>query len=301
MALIANEQISRRWWLRQAGAMATVFSLRGAAYGLQGPGGSGAQQTRRWAWLSDTHIPEDAANEYRGFRPVDNLEKVTPQVLHAKPSGMLINGDVARLRGLPGDYARLKTMLAPVMQQMPVGMVMGNHDDRVEFAKVFKPTGTLQEIKNKLITVIEEPPVRFILLDSLVRPNETPGFLGKAQRTWLSSYLEENRNMPTFIFVHHTLDDEDGALLDADRMLRLLLPHRHVKAVIYGHSHRYQYDRVMDLHLINLPAVGYNFNDAQPVGWVEATLTARGGDLRLHAIAGNRANDGKITSLEWRG
>jgi hypothetical protein len=34
---------------------------------------------------------------------------------------------------------------------------------------------------------------------------------------------------------------------------------------------------------------------------VEAALTARGGDLRLHAIAGNRANDGKITSLEWRG
>jgi hypothetical protein len=54
------------------------------------------------------------------------------------------------------------------------------------------------------------------------------------------------------------------------------------------------------MHLINLPAVGYNFNDGEPVGWVEASFTAEGGDFRLRAIGGNTEQDGKRVSLRWR-
>jgi hypothetical protein len=36
------------------------------------------------ALLSDTHIPADPANEYRGFRPVDNLRQIVPQVSIAR-------------------------------------------------------------------------------------------------------------------------------------------------------------------------------------------------------------------------
>ncbi len=50
-------------------------------------------------------------------------------------------------------------------------------------------------------------------------------------------------------------------------------------------------------HIINLPAVGYNFSDAEPVGWAQANLTAKGGDFTLHAIAGNKDKDGSVTKL----
>jgi 3',5'-cyclic-AMP phosphodiesterase len=48
-----------------------------------------------------------------------------------------------------------------------------------------------------------------------------------------------------------------------------------------------------------LPAVGYNFRDQDPVGWVEADFTTAGVDLTLHASAGNRSEDGKRQFLEW--
>jgi hypothetical protein len=38
-----------------------------------------------WALLSDTHIPADTANVYRGFKPHDNLKKIIPEVVDAKP------------------------------------------------------------------------------------------------------------------------------------------------------------------------------------------------------------------------
>ena len=72
------------------------------------------------------------------------------------------------------------------------------------------------------------------------------------------------------LFIHHQLDDGDGSLVDSDRLLAIVTPHRKVKAVIYGHTHRYRYDAVSGIHLINLPAVGYNFADQEPVGWVDS-------------------------------
>ncbi|MCZ2154763.1 MAG: hypothetical protein LC114_12820, partial [Bryobacterales bacterium] len=94
--------------------------------------------------------------------------------------------------------------------------------------------------------------------------------------------------------------DRDGDLLDTDRLLSILTVNRNVKALIYGHSHSYSYDQVKGMHLINVPAIGYNFNDAEPVGWVHAEFGADGADFRLNAFGGNRASDGKVTSLQWR-
>ena len=36
---------------------------------------------------------------------------------------------------------------------------------------------------------VDAGPVRFLILDSLMLTNETPGLLGKAQRTWLENHL----------------------------------------------------------------------------------------------------------------
>jgi len=41
-------------------------------------------------------------------------------------------------------------------------------------------------------------------------------------------------------------------------------------------------------------------NKQQPVGWVAASFRLDGVDLTLHAIGGNRKEDGKTTSIEWK-
>jgi hypothetical protein len=99
--------------------------------------------------------------------------------------------------------------------------------------------------------------------------------------------------------VHHTLGEFDGELLDAPRLLEIAEENRQVKAIFFGHSHDWNITRRGRLHLVNLPAVGYNFRDEEPVGWVEARFHAKGADLKLRALAGNRAEDGQVTPLAW--
>lgn len=259
----------------------------------------GQVKEARCALLSDTHISENPAEAYRGFTIHENLTKVAAQVLKADVQSMVIDGDLARLKGLPGDYQALRAAVEPVAAKMPVAMALGNHDDRRNFLAAFK-----QDFKsplvNRHILVLDRLPVRLVILDSLMATDFVPGFLGKAQRTWVAQFLASSDNTPVIFFVHHPPDDADGDLLDSDRLLRILTPARKVKALVYGHSHAYRYDVVDGLHLINVPSVGYNFNDQEPVGWVETRLSKDGGDFTLRAIGGNTEQDRKTRSLGWR-
>lgn len=278
-------------------SLPTRRSFLAASAGAAWPADS---PTVRWAFLSDTHIAASPADEYRGFNPYNNLRKVVEEVLAWAPAGVIIDGDLARLEGLPGDYHNLKSLLAPLAERVPMAMALGNHDHRENFLTVFRDDpGERHYVKGKYILSLEAGPVRFLLLDSLIRANYTPGLLGKAQRDWLTEFLRTAAPKPTVVFVHHTLDDGDNSLLDVLWLFRILERHRMVKAVVYGHSHVYSHGAWGDIQLVNLPAVGYNFWDRSPVGWVEATLTLNGADLRLRALGGNMEDNGKVTSIRW--
>jgi len=272
---------------------ATVLPVAGALVRAAAP-------LERWAFLSDTHVPSHPTAEYRGFRPYENTMKVVAQLHQAKPDGALICGDLARLEGQLGDYENLKALLDPLATEVPIAYVLGNHDHRKNFLRVFPRHEGAQQVKDKHVVVLETPTVRFILLDSLFLVNQVAGLLGKAQRLWLAQFLANASARPTLLFVHHTLDDGDGALLDAPRLFDIVQPARMVKAIIYGHSHAYGFRKEGDLDLINIPAVGYNFSDNHPVGWIEARVTREGGEFTLHAIGGDRSRNGETTKLRWR-
>ncbi len=280
-----------------------LITSAGAATLAQSATQARAQAKRvRWAFFSDTHVAADRANTYRGFRPYDQLAKVAPAVAASGVEGAVIDGDLARLTGEPGDYQNLVQLLAPVSAKMPIAMALGNHDHRKNFHAAFaKQPGDAQKVGDRQVLAVPAGPVRLLVLDSLMMPDFTPGLLGKEQRTWLERYLGASDDTPTLVFVHHTPGDNDGELLDAERLLRILKPSRKVKALIYGHSHRYRFDVVDGLHCINLPAVGYNFADSEPTGWTEVELSEEGADFKLHAIGGNLDGDGKTTSIQWRG
>ncbi len=252
------------------------------------------------ALFSDTHISEDKNDHPHDFYPYQNLQKVISEVSKSNVQSAIITGDLARLEGKPGDYANFKGLIDPLAAEMPIALVMGNHDRRNAFFKVFpKTTGQRQDISNRFVNILEYPEMRFILLDSLDKcPSH--GFLGKAQRDWLSSYLDEHDDKPVILYVHHTFKDFDGDLIDGDRLFRIIEPKKHVKAIIYGHSHSYNFTMHKDIHMINLPATGYNFRPSEPIGWVEATFTPKEGIFKLHAVGGNMDNNGKKTKVRWR-
>lgn len=277
----------------------------GALVTLETAGSSGSESngkgSTRWALLSDTHIPADVNNKYRGFFPYQNLQKIVPDIIQAAPDAVTITGDLARLSGEPGDYVNLKKLLSPVAEKTPVFMALGNHDNRENFVKAFDNIpGDKQSVRGKHVVVINKTPIRLIILDSLLYVNKAPGLLGKAQRQWLESYLKKSDDTPTILCFHHTLGDNDGDLLDVLRLFDIIKTVRKVKALVFGHSHVYGFSQFEGVHLINLPAVGYNFSDAQPVGWLEAHLRSEGGDFILHASGGNKDKHGSVKKLIWR-
>jgi 3',5'-cyclic AMP phosphodiesterase CpdA len=292
------EPIDRKSFLGGAARMACAGALTQVAPAALAV--DGAADQAHIALLSDTHIPADSNNAYRGFQPVANLRQVIPQLVAARPEAVIINGDAARLKGTRDDYAALKTLLAPVATQAPIYIGLGNHDDRRNFFGIFSDAGTQDApVSGKHVAIFERGPIRFVVLDSLLYVDKVAGLLGKAQRSWLAEFLETSDDRPHVLFVHHTLGDGDGDLLDVDRLFAIIGKHRKVKALFYGHSHRYAQERRGHIHLINLPAVGYNFNDTQPVGWIDARFSREGCAMVLHAIGGNRDGDGETTSISW--
>src|SRR5206468_3292847 len=126
----------------------------------------------------------------------------------------------------------IKNLLSPMAAQRPIYLALGNHDDRANFLKTFdKSAGTRQSVQDKFVLLIEQPVVRVIMLDSLLYPTKTAGLLGKPQRQWLGKYLENSDGRPTVLFIHHTLSDGDGDLLDVDRLFEVIRPHKKVKAI----------------------------------------------------------------------
>jgi 3',5'-cyclic AMP phosphodiesterase CpdA len=245
-------------------------------------------------------VAADLKTEYRKFVPADNLKRALEQVMETYPRAAYVNGDIARLTGESEDYLAVKGLLEPLAAQSPIYLGLGNHDDREKFHKVFSPPANAEQVKDRHVLVVEEPFLRVILLDSLLYVNKVPGLLGKAQRDWLDRRLANADGRPTILFVHHTLGDGDGELLDADALLRIVRPYAKVKAIFYGHSHQYSYREHHGIHLVNLPALGYNFADSEPVGWVDGVFAPNGVKLTLRALGGNTAENGQTRALNWR-
>ena len=168
MAEIFYKSMNRRNFIKTSlAALGTVAALNaGCAPGLKRT----QYQAARWALLSDTHIPEDVNNNYRGFYPYQNLQKAVPDIISALPDGIAITGDLARLSGQPGDYANLKELIEPIAEKRPVFMALGNHDNRDNFVKVFDNVpGEKQPVQGKhVVEILGTDPVFLVDIDPLV-------------------------------------------------------------------------------------------------------------------------------------
>jgi len=296
-----HQPIDRRQFLSTAMLAGAVVVMPGCRTSPSGSSSS-AENEIHLALLSDTHVGGDRerARDPRGFDPWVNLERVASDIAARSPRGVILNGDAASREGLPEDYRELKALLEPLSRVTPVYIGFGNHDHRENFKATFTSTAGLDAgVANHQVLIVEEPFMRFIVLDSLHYVNKSAGLLGEHQRAWLGDYLKTHPEKPVILFVHHTLGDGDGDLLDADRLFAIIRPHRQVKAIFYGHSHAWGVTERQGVKLINLPALGYNFWEGEPVGWIDARFRRDGVDLTLHAIAGNRTRDGQTARIVW--
>lgn len=287
-----------------------LVGVAAAAGGLALPLRAGAQDAASaapWlALLSDVHIAADPAATARGQRMADNFRAAVAGVLGqgSKPNAVVIDGDLALKEGLEGDYRTLLDRLAPIRDAgVPLHLALGNHDDRGPFRRAFadaaRPAGDAL-VEGRHLTVVEDAAgLRLVVLDSLITPNAVPGRLDPDQRGWLARTLDARPDAATVVFVHHNPAVGNlGALLDAQELLDLVDPRRQVKAVVFGHTHVWDVADRNGLYLVNLPAVAYPFDAAQPIGWCRLTPNAAGATLDLMPLA--QAAPRETRTLRWR-
>ncbi len=265
-------------------------------------------EASRWALLSDTHIGPKEDSIARETNMADHLRVSVKEVLTAKGSlaGVFINGDCALKAGLPEEYATFTSLVRPLTEAgLPLHMTLGNHDDRANFWKALKVADeAARPVQSKHVSVIKAKQVNWFLLDSLDVVDKSPGKLEQAQRDWLAKSLDEHKDKPALVMVHHNphLDPTkpNGTLQDTAELFEVLLPRKQVKALFFGHSHKWDLKEKDGLHLVNLPAIAYAFAKDQPTGWVDCQLKPGGATLELRAHNDQHPAHGKKTELKWR-
>ncbi|WP_165248350.1 metallophosphoesterase family protein [Paludisphaera soli] len=265
------------------------------------------------ALLADTHISHDPGMVVgEAYNPSDNLRAAVVDVLSRPrpPVAVVVAGDLAIKDGREGDYRQFLSLVQPLRDRgVPVHLILGNHDDRENFRKVVADPGAARPgtVEDRCVGVVEAAGMRLVLLDSLDVVNLAPGLLGDPQRAWLAKALDAEPDAATLVLVHHNPAADSlaslKALADTDLLMEILRPRKQVKALVFGHTHAWRRGLDDGLHLVNLPAVAYPFDEPQPLGWcrLESHQDGRGATIELRCIGGDRSKHGERAELAWRG
>lgn len=189
--------------------------------------------------LSDIHMAP-AGERVVGFDPAARLAAVVEAVNaeHADAALCIVSGDLAD-RGDEVSYRRLAPLLAGLVP--PVRLMLGNHDRREPFRRVFPEApddgaGFVQE-------ATDLGALRLVLLDTLDEAAPSAGRLGSARLAWLEKALAARPDAATLVFLHHPpfplgIDYFNAMLLeDGDRLEALLDRHPQVIHTAFGHVH----------------------------------------------------------------
>jgi Icc protein len=239
-----------------------------------------------------------------------NLKAVVGEVaaLDPRPVGVLVDGDPAYKAGNPGDYQALADLVRPLRQAgLPLHLGLGNHDHRDHFLEAFAGAGPQERpVEGKHVLIVELERANLFLLDSLEPKVGVGGQCGEKQRQWLADALDAWPKKPALVFGHHNLQwkpDEAGkfnGLSDATDLWPLLAKRPQVKAYVFGHTHTWRLETKDDIHLINLPAIGYPFAREQLIGWLDVRLQEKGAVLEVRGLDTKHTDNGKKVELTWR-
>ncbi len=209
----------------------------------------------RFVHLTDTHVMAGGRWRPRGgdfeFDTAASLARVVSAIAALDPAPVfaVLGGDLAspdllsRDRTLGADdyepsYRLLRDLLAPL--PCPSHFIMGNHDNREAFARVFGDAAHGPSAPRP--ASFSADGWRFVLLDSL-DPGQASGALDAAQLAWLESDLAAHRGTPTVAFVHHHPWPVNHRWIDTmmlregDALTSRLRAHGNVAALICGHVH----------------------------------------------------------------
>jgi 3',5'-cyclic AMP phosphodiesterase CpdA len=265
-----------------------------------------------WVFLSDTHVPgnpDTSASREKDskgilYNPNEHFAAARTEVLALadKPRGVIVTGDFAYLQGKPEDYQQLASQVVPYNEAgIPVHVAFGNHDNLDNFFGTFTQFKKENSpVLDKHVSVLESPNCNLFILDALYDNDFGAGFFGTAQLRWLRKELNARKDKPAILFAHHNLEHNTGSLIDSEQFWSIIKPQKQVKAYVYGHTHVYRQSVRDDVHLINLPALGWEFQQGkQPLGWSDVLLSESGIQLTLHTVNKAHPKNNDVRQFTW--
>ena len=213
--------------------------------------------------ISDTHLVADTSLESYGVNPYENLERIITRISHLDPPPVFVmfTGDLISDDD-PQSYRHLK-LLADRLPS-PVYFGMGNHDLRRPFRHVV--LGEESPGSEPHYYAFDAAGYRFVVLDSLVE-EQVAGELDATQLAWLDATLTDSPQQPTVVFMHHPPVPTGVDWLDAhafgngDDLLGILIKHRQVQRVFFGHVHMPIQITERGVQFSSVPSSAYQFGD----------------------------------------
>lgn len=244
--------------------------------------------------VSDLHILGEEGRRQHGADTAAILRQAVPVMNALQPDFIVASGDLISDES-EESYRRLEALLTPV--KAPVHFLVGNHDDRAAFRRVFRPEGPASA--EPICEAFERGGVRFLLLDSVL-PGKAEGRLAGDQLAWLEAELAAHPDRPAWLFLHHHPLPIYIRWLDAlglqnpEEFLAVLARHPQVEAVCYGHVHQVRRWRYRGVLFQSVPALAFQISPVNqdpeitldPPGFRRVEI--RGGERRhwLHFLDG---------------
>jgi len=176
---------------------------------------------------------------------------------HADSDLCVLLGDLAD-HGAEPAYRQLESRLNAL--NVPVRVLIGNHDDRDTFRAVFPDLHADQD--GFVHSVLDTAMGRLIFLDTFEH-DYANGHMCEKRLAWLNERLIEAADRAVYIFMHHP-PFEIGMRVDGINMRdpaafrACLQSHGDIRQIVAGHTHRTCSGVWQGLPFINVGAVHYN-------------------------------------------
>jgi Icc protein len=188
------------------------------------------------AQVTDIHLFANTSKKLLGLSTaksfhavLDRLQELLPQ-----PDVLLLTGDLSQ-DGKLESYQRLQELLKPL--GIPTYWLPGNHDRPLVMEQVLNQAPISPQKS------FEAGGWQFLLLNSAVREC-VHGQLSPEILDWLDLQLQQNRQRPTVIGLHHppflvNSNWLDGSTLqNSEVLLETIDRHPQVRLVVFGHVHQ---------------------------------------------------------------
>jgi 3',5'-cyclic AMP phosphodiesterase CpdA len=188
--------------------------------------------------LSDTHILSDKNSKLFGINTYIMLEKALKSIKenHLDADFLVITGDLTQ-DGEYKSFLNLRELISDF--PIPIKLILGNHDKKDTFNKVFDICSNDNYVQYSLI----QENKAFIFLDSTIK-NEEYGILCDERLQWLDKECLKYKNKDIYLFMHHfplnsklLWMEENAYFKNKKEFWDIALKHN-IKHIFTGHLHR---------------------------------------------------------------